>query len=127
MTKKILIINGPNLNLLGEREESKYGKVTLEEVKRNCETHAKSIDLEIKSIFKRLDQIPNCSTAAALYVSAATKVTFLLLSFKYLASFAELVVFPEPLTPIIIIIFFSLSALLSTSLIEFFIKRLTPI
>ena len=48
MTKKILIINGPNLNLLGEREESKYGKVTLEEVKKNCETHAKSIDLEIK-------------------------------------------------------------------------------
>ena len=34
MTKKILIINGPNLNLLGEREESKYGKVTLEEVKK---------------------------------------------------------------------------------------------
>ena len=48
MTKKILIINGPNLNLLGEREESKYGKVTLEEVKKNCESHAKSIDLEIK-------------------------------------------------------------------------------
>ena len=34
MTKKILIINGPNLNLLGEREETKYGKVTLEEVKK---------------------------------------------------------------------------------------------
>ena len=48
MTKKILIINGPNLNLLGEREESKYGKVTLEEVKKNCESHAKSNDLEIK-------------------------------------------------------------------------------
>jgi len=48
MTKKILIINGPNLNLLGEREESKYGKVTLEEVKKNCESHAKSIDVEIK-------------------------------------------------------------------------------
>ena len=48
MTKKILIINGPNLNLLGEREESKYGKVTLEEVKKNCESHAKAIDLQIK-------------------------------------------------------------------------------
>ena len=35
MTKKILIINGPNLNLLGQREESKYGKITLEGVKKN--------------------------------------------------------------------------------------------
>ena len=48
MTKKILIINGPNLNLLGEREESKYGKMTLDEVKKNCTTHAKSLGLEIK-------------------------------------------------------------------------------
>ena len=48
MTKKILIINGPNLNLLGEREESKYGKITLEEVKKNCESRAKSIGCEIK-------------------------------------------------------------------------------
>ena len=46
MTKKILIINGPNLNLLGEREEAKYGKVTLDEVKKNCEFHAKSINVE---------------------------------------------------------------------------------
>ena len=48
MTKKILIINGPNLNLLGEREKSKYGKTTLEEVKKNCELHAKLIDVGIK-------------------------------------------------------------------------------
>ena len=47
MTKKILIINGPNLNLLGKREETKYGKVTLDEVKKNCEFHAKSINVEI--------------------------------------------------------------------------------
>jgi 3-dehydroquinate dehydratase-2 len=48
MTKKILIINGPNLNLLGEREESKYGKTTLDEVKKNCESHSKIIGFEIK-------------------------------------------------------------------------------
>jgi len=48
MTKKILIINGPNLNLLGQREETKYGKITFEEVKNNCEMHAKSIGVEIK-------------------------------------------------------------------------------
>ena len=48
MTKKILIINGPNLNLLGEREESKYGKTTLDQVKKNCESHAKLIGLDIQ-------------------------------------------------------------------------------
>ena len=47
MTKKILIINGPNLNLLGEREESKYGKVTLDQVKKNCESHAKTIGFDV--------------------------------------------------------------------------------
>ena len=48
MTKKILIINGPNLNLLGDREKSKYGNDTLEMVKKKCESHSKSIDVEIK-------------------------------------------------------------------------------
>ena len=48
MTKKILIINGPNLNLLGEREKTKYGKMTLDEVKKNCTTHAKSLSFDIK-------------------------------------------------------------------------------
>ena len=47
MTKKILIINGPNLNLLGEREESKYGIATLEDVKKNCKIHAKNINIEM--------------------------------------------------------------------------------
>jgi len=48
MNKKILIINGPNLNLLGEREKSKYGDNTLEAVKKKCESYSESIDVEIK-------------------------------------------------------------------------------
>ena len=48
MTKKILIINGPNLNLLGDREKSKYGNDNLETVKKKCESHSKSINVEIK-------------------------------------------------------------------------------
>ena len=48
MTKKILIINGPNLNLLGDREKSKYGDDTLETVKKKCESHSKSLNVEIK-------------------------------------------------------------------------------
>ena len=48
MTKKILIINGPNLNLLGDREKSKYGNDTLEMVRKKCESRAKLIHVEIK-------------------------------------------------------------------------------
>ena len=33
---KIIILNGPNLNLLGEREKNQYGSFTLKEIKKNC-------------------------------------------------------------------------------------------
>ena len=36
MNNKIIIINGPNLNLLGEREQSQYGSVTFNQLKENC-------------------------------------------------------------------------------------------
>ena len=47
MTNKIIIINGPNLNLLGEREQSQYGSDTFEELKEKCLTKSKEIGLEI--------------------------------------------------------------------------------
>ena len=36
MNNKIIIINGPNLNLLGEREQSQYGSTTFNKLKENC-------------------------------------------------------------------------------------------
>ena len=44
--KKILIINGPNLNLLGNREKTYYGDTTLEKIKIICEEHSKKKQLE---------------------------------------------------------------------------------
>ena len=45
----ILIINGPNLNLLGEREQSQYGSITFDSLKDIC--LKKSEDLGIKLDF----------------------------------------------------------------------------
>ena len=47
MSKKILVINGPNLNLLGKREPEKYGQSSLEDVKNKCEIYSKKIGLEV--------------------------------------------------------------------------------
>ncbi len=44
----ILIINGPNLNLLGEREKDKYGNVSLKDVEKNCHSFSKSNNLNLK-------------------------------------------------------------------------------
>ena len=45
---KIIIINGPNLNLLGEREQSQYGSITFEKLKENCQKKSQELGLDIK-------------------------------------------------------------------------------
>lgn len=47
--KKILIINGPNLNMLGVREPAVYGTDTLEII--NCEIEKKAIELAVETVF----------------------------------------------------------------------------
>ena len=47
MSNKIIIINGPNLNLLGEREQSQYGSTTFAELKENCLKKSKELGLEV--------------------------------------------------------------------------------
>ena len=48
MSNKIIIINGPNLNLLGEREQSQYGSITFDELKENCTNKSKELGLIIE-------------------------------------------------------------------------------
>jgi 3-dehydroquinate dehydratase II len=47
MSNKIIIINGPNLNLLGEREQSQYGSITFDRLKDNCSKKAKELKISL--------------------------------------------------------------------------------
>jgi 3-dehydroquinate dehydratase-2 len=44
---KIIILNGPNLNLLGEREKNQYGNFTLENIEKNCNYYANKNNIKL--------------------------------------------------------------------------------
>jgi 3-dehydroquinate dehydratase-2 len=45
--KKVLILNGPNLNLLHKRDSAIYGKISLEQISANCHELAKECGVKI--------------------------------------------------------------------------------
>ena len=48
MKNNIIIINGPNLNLLGQREQKQYGKTTFKDLKVLCEKKCKELELNLE-------------------------------------------------------------------------------
>ena len=48
--RKILVLHGPNLNLLGEREPNVYGSFTLEEINKELMDLAKELGVELKIV-----------------------------------------------------------------------------
>ena len=48
MQHRIIIINGPNINLLGEREKSQYGNLTFEDLKNKCLSRSSDWKVEIE-------------------------------------------------------------------------------
>jgi 3-dehydroquinate dehydratase II len=55
MNNKIIIVNGPNLNLLGEREQSQYGSIKFEELKENCLKKSKEIEIELEFVQSNIE------------------------------------------------------------------------
>ena len=55
MTFKILFINGPNLNLLGEREQSQYGTITFEELKDICLKKSNELNIKLEFIQSNIE------------------------------------------------------------------------
>jgi len=55
MTNKIIIINGPNLNLLGEREQSQYGSTTFDQLKENCLKKSEKIGIELEFVQSNIE------------------------------------------------------------------------
>ena len=46
MSSNILFLNGPNLNLLGQIEQSQYGSITYEDLKKKCEEKCKELNIQ---------------------------------------------------------------------------------
>ena len=55
MNNKIIIINGPNLNLLGKREQSQYGSISFNELKTKCLEHSKKIGVNVEFFQSNLE------------------------------------------------------------------------
>ncbi len=52
---KIIIINGPNLNLLGEREQSQYGSISFDDLKIICKEKSEELGLNIEIVQSNIE------------------------------------------------------------------------
>ena len=76
MSKKIEIINGPNLNLLGKREPDIYGKSTLKDVNKDLSSYAKKIGLDVSFFQSNIEgeivnQIQQSEKSDGIIINAA--------------------------------------------------------
>lgn len=73
---KLLVINGPNINMLGKREPGIYGLETYEELIKNIELHAESRGIKVEFYQSNaegdlIDKIQNCYDIDGIVINAA--------------------------------------------------------
>ena len=76
MSKKIEIINGPNLNLLGKREPDIYGKSTLKDINKDLSNYANKIGLDVSFFQSNIEgeivnQIQQSEKSDGIIINAA--------------------------------------------------------
>ena len=97
MTMRLTILNGPNLNLLGEREPEIYGSTTLDEVEASCRSYASVLGAQLQFLQSNhegvlVDHIQDARKSAdAIVINPAG------LSFHSIPVFDALKVFPGPI------------------------------
>ena len=55
MNNKIIIINGPNINLLGEREQSQYGSITFNELREKCIKKTEELNISLDFVQSNIE------------------------------------------------------------------------
>ena len=95
--KRVMILNGPNLNLLGVREPHIYGTTTLEQIRKSCEQQAKQLKLQLS-----FHQSNHEGELVELIQSARTSADAIIInpagySFTSVAMFDALKIFEGPI------------------------------
>ena len=73
---KVLVLNGPNLNMLGKREPEIYGNSTLEDINKEIQKYASQHDIEINFFQSNIEgeivtRIQECQNSDGLIINAA--------------------------------------------------------
>jgi 3-dehydroquinate dehydratase II len=80
-TKSILVIHGPNLNLLGVREPEHYGKLTLDNINHSLLSIAKLHDIALETYQSNAESdIVNKIQSLAITSPASSKVDFIIIN-----------------------------------------------
>ena len=77
MKHKITVINGPNLNLFGEREKEIYGNLSLKDIEEQCKKYAATNEIDLSFVQSNIEGeivelIQNCrNKSSGLIINAA--------------------------------------------------------